>query len=142
MTTKTDCPTPRTAHSLSILAARGIDMRRDDELLRQLLVRIEDHDDWIFHHYVDSGSSDEHVTQYYHLQLLADAGLLEETGKHGGNFRMKSQGYDFLEAIRSEAGWGRVKSLAGKAATSGVEVLVQVAKEMVQQQIKAAMGLP
>lgn len=116
-------------------------MRRDDELLRELLVRIEDHDDWIYGHDLDHGSSQEDEAEYYHLQLLADAGLLEETGKHGGNFRMKSQGYDFLEAIRSEAGWGKVKSLAGKAATSGVEVLVQVAKEMVQQQIKAVFGM-
>lgn len=116
-------------------------MRRDDELLRGLLVRIEDHDDWIYEHQLDSGSSDAHVTEYYHLQLLADAGLLRETGKYGGDFRMTSQGHDFLAAIKNDTNWNKVKSVAGKTAISGVAAMVQVATELVQQQIKAAMGI-
>ena len=141
MTDRKACRGAGSGHSLDWLLDFGVDMRRDDERLRELLLRIEDHDDWIFEHYLTSGSSDEHAKDYYHLRLLADAGLLEETGRHGGNFRMTSQGYDFLDTIKNDTNWNRVKAFARNVAGGGVAAMVQVATEIVRKQIEGGLGL-
>src|SRR5690606_19796994 len=70
-------------------------MRRDDELLRKLMLDFEAQDDPLLVHAQTLGADEEDQKIYYHLRLLADAGFLQETGRTGGVFRMTNAGHDF-----------------------------------------------
>lgn len=42
--------------------------------------------------HIDDSATDQDLLKYYHLRLMADAGLVEETDKYGGVLRIKSWG--------------------------------------------------
>lgn len=65
-------------------------MKRDDDLIRELLIEIEAHDDAYFICTNDKGSGDEERLRHYHLVLLTDAGMLEQRGKFGSTFSAHS----------------------------------------------------
>ena len=79
-----------------------------------------------------------------HMELLNEAGLIET--KHiQTNFdlecravRLTWEGYEFLEAIRDDTRWGKVKEAMGKSGGWTFEVVKAVATEILTRQ---AMGL-
>lgn len=112
-------------------------MKRDDELLRVLLIRIEDDPVWKHMHVMTDESTDEELREYYHLQLLSDEGFLEESGIHGGCFRMTNGGQDFVRMIRDDTMWKRVKARADKAeAGVPLRVLFGIADLIVREDLR------
>jgi hypothetical protein len=89
-------------------------MKRDMELVREILRRVEDHQQAMGWVPLDiPGHSREEVS--YHVMLLAQAGLLEATdlvstaGFLYEAKRLTWAGHEFLDAIRNDTVWNKVK---------------------------------
>lgn len=95
-------------------------MRRDNDLIRKLMLDFEASDDPLLVHVPTLNADDEDEREYFHLKALVDAGFLEESGETGGIFRMTNAGHDFCEAIRDDTVWRKTK--AASAAVSGVSL--------------------
>lgn len=118
-------------------------MKRDWDLIRELLIEIEERcgpDDVVSAGAIElKGHSQE--TILYHLALLAEARLIDadDVGSHDGADwfvrRLTWEGHDFLDAARSDTTWGRAKSVAaekGSGLTFAVlkELLVRFARDV------------
>jgi len=100
-------------------------MKRDMELVRLILLKIEEHPHAMgFVPLEFEGVPDDVVS--YHVKLLADHGIIEATNAsslRGICWRAKRltwDGHDFIEAIREESNWSRAKKWvldAGKLVT-------------------------
>jgi hypothetical protein len=92
-------------------------VKRDDDLIRQLLFEFEADDDWLILMPGDTNdSSEEDRKKRYYMLLLADEGMLAFVQR--SSMRMTSQGHDMLDAIRSDTIWKRAKD--GAASVGGV----------------------
>lgn len=92
-------------------------MKRDDELIRQLLLDFEAAGDWlIFVPGMTLSASPEERKRRYHMMLLGDEGMLAPVAN--GTMRMTAKGHDMVEAIRSDTVWAKTKE--GARAVGGV----------------------
>jgi len=106
-------------------------MKRDMDLVRSILLKLEQKD--IGRSVTIDGFEDETVSR--HLELLEEAGLIKATIIPLDNRpslvlveRPTWQGYDFLDAIRSDQVWNRTKTLvAEKTGSTAFEVIKAVA---------------
>jgi hypothetical protein len=119
----------------------GAMVKRSDDMLRDLMLEIEDYEDAIYLHDALIGSTVEDRIKYFHLKLLVDAGYLEETGRHGGAFRMTNAGHDFVALIRSEGAWSAVKATAATIGGASVRMLGEIAYALAKEKLRA-LGLP
>lgn len=113
-------------------------MRRDEDYSRSLLQELEADHDWIVMSGIHLNSSDEDRTRYYHLRLLADAGFLEESGKHGGVFRITNAGHDFLEITRTPERWSAIKVAAKSVGMTTLRSMAAIGEKMGIDALKAA----
>lgn len=97
-------------------------MKRDMDLVREILLKVEDLPfDGGFHDIGVEGRSNEEVN--YHLMLLDEAGLIEAqdlttlTSTCWKPKRLTYTGHEFLDAARSHTVWTKAKALVLK--TSG-----------------------
>lgn len=139
---KTPCQLGDHADQLVMMLSWGLDMVRDDDLLRALLIEIEADPDPLFMFSIDHGSSDQDRIRYYHLRLLVDAGFLEETGRNGtsrigGVFRMTMQGHDFLILIRRDDNWGKVKAAGARLGGASVRMLGEIAYALAKAKLRS-----
>lgn len=95
-------------------------MKRDDDLIRELLFEAESSDDPLFGPF-----DDEDETGYAHAILLCDAGFFHEV--HSGIFRLTNQGHDYLAAIRDDGIWQKTKEAASTAGGVGLGVMKDIA---------------
>ncbi|MBT8457123.1 MAG: DUF2513 domain-containing protein [Rhodobacteraceae bacterium] len=99
-------------------------MKRDENLIRSLLLELEAANDFELDGGANSiGNHDE--ARHYHFMLMQDAGLVAHTNH--GFFRLTSQGHDFLDAIRDEGLWQQTKAVV---AESGGNVTVEILKQL------------
>ena len=82
-------------------------MKRDDDLMRDLLLEFEQQDDWLLLLPQTLDMSQAERERIGHVYLLCDAGLVSPYGKH--TYRITNDGHDFLEAIRDEGLWQKTK---------------------------------
>lgn len=127
--------------NLFVLLGAGEAMKRDDDLIRELMLKMEDHPDPIYLLSPHLGSPMVDRISYYHLRLLADEGMLEETGKTGGSWRMTMKGHDFVAVIRDESIWGRSKGALAGVGGFTISMLKDVATGYVRQKL-AELGIP
>lgn len=107
---KTICGNQIPDGTFALIMIEANEVKRDDDLLRKLLLEIEAQQDAVYVLALHLSSSPEERRAYYHLKLLADAGFLDETGSgSGGVFRITNAGHDFLASIRDETAWSKVK---------------------------------
>lgn len=109
-----------------LIAAEGKRMRRDNDLVRRLMLDFENSDDTLLVQLPELTPSQEGEKIYYHLQLLADAGFLEEQGRGGGVFRMTNAGHDFCAAIRDDTIWGKTKYASTQVAGVSLGVMKDI----------------
>lgn len=128
--------------SLLQLQLRGAEMKRDDELLRKLMLEIEADPEPLVLYDSSLNSGHEARLEYYHLRLLADDGFLEETGRHGGIFRITSAGHDFIGMMNDEGMWINMKKKAAAVVPRyGIRLLFEVGNSIARQKMRD-MGLP
>ena len=111
-------------------------MRRDDDLLREILFKLEDEDDYISIEFGASTDSSEYDRKVFgHLLLLADAGLVELSGKYRESARITNYGHDFIAAIRDDTHWNQTKRIAESAGAKTIGILFDVAIGLAKQRL-------
>ena len=117
-------------------------MKRDDELLRKLMLDMEADPEPVVIFEAMKSDEDEDRRAYYHLRLLCDGGFLEETGKHGGVFRITSAGHDFIGLMKDEGMWSSMKKKAATVVPQyGLRLLFEVGNALVREKLQK-MGVP
>ena len=125
-------------------------MKRDMELVREVLLRVEGLSGrpgtrWLCNSFdpgfeVEGWSGDD---VDHHLRLLADADCLL-TAKQAGDGVMLSglswKGCEFLDTVRSPEVWRRTKEAAGKVGGVSISILSEMAKVIAKAMIKDHLG--
>ena len=128
--------------SLRQVILLGIKVKRDDELVKQLLIEMEDSTEAVHFYGLSGPDFDEGERKYYHLRLMQDAGLVEESGRHGCNWRMTNAGHDFVGLIRDAGMWAKMKERAAQVVPSyGLKLLYEVGNALARQKLRD-LGLP
>jgi hypothetical protein len=122
-------------------------MRRDDDLIRKLMLDLEVANSRVFHtHEVPSYTQDQVA---YHLALILKGGLAEGSEPRypsdGSDptipvavfvSRLTPDGHDFIAEVRDDTVWAKVKERIAKVGGSvSLEMLKQVAGAVVKQMI-------
>jgi hypothetical protein len=90
-------------------------MKRDMELVREILLRVEEIPfDGAFHDIGVEGRSPKEIS--YRVMLLHEAGLIEamDLGVCWRPMRLTHSGHEFLDAARSETVWKNAKTAVVK----------------------------
>lgn len=126
-------------------------MKRDMDLLRQLLLKLEtcnEDDGQSIWHYKSNdmpidGYSWEQVL--YHYQLAVEAGLVDQGGQgvmNGFLFRRLTwAGHDFVDAVRDDDIWRKTRQGATAAGGFSVELLKDLAKGFIRKKISEHTGI-
>jgi len=120
-------------------------MRRDLDLIRKMLLAIEDSPSGWAPDFKIEGYSDAQIG--YHAHLMIDAGLARGSdvttmGGHGPEALLTSltwEGHEFAEAARDEKRW---KKAMGVVAEKGGNITLDVMKQLLVSLMKGALGLP
>ena len=114
-------------------------MKRDSDLLRELLLRYESDEESMFTSRISDGSDLTEKSERYHILLLADEGLVAAVGQ--STFRLTSQGHDFIEATRDGGIWNKTKSVVAETGGNAtIEVLKALAIGYLKLQIAQHTG--
>lgn len=136
-------------------------MRRDMELVRSLLLRIEDMAEAVEKAgdraalTFDVEGDREGLEAYtpsrvlYHLHLLQKAGFVEgqellSSGREVNQFALDGitwEGHEFLDDVRDPALWKKTKKGAKKAGAASAGLLWEFAKGYAKQEAKQRLGL-
>jgi hypothetical protein len=119
-------------------------MKRDMELLRQVLLTIEADPDFngdkaLFPFEALEGSGHSRQEIIYHLRLAEDGGLIIAEFHQGGDVAVRnltSEGHDFLDSVRDPEIWRRTKACAVKAGGFTVDILKELAKSLIKAAIQ------
>lgn len=120
-------------------------MRRNDDLIRKLMLDLEVANSRVFHSHQVDGYTQDQVA--YHLALMIKAGLAEGAEPRYRNdgsdstipaavfvSRLTPAGHDFISEIRDDTVWAKVKERTVKVGGSvSLEVLKQIAGAVVKQ---------
>lgn len=120
-------------------------MKRDMELIRKLLLVIEDHPEAYAPDSIEVPDYQEDIVNY-HLRLLLDAGLIEgrETMIMGQQYpkasmyRLTWAGHDFLDTAREDTRWKRAMTVV---ADKGGTIAFDILKALLTSLAKTAVGL-
>ena len=99
-------------------------MRRDWDVIRKILLQIEElpRGDALVSNEINDVNND---VAAYHMEILIAAGLIEGVSSHPADapraqaMAITWEGHEFLDKIRQDTNWSRVKEVAG---TKGVEL--------------------
>lgn len=116
-------------------------MKRDDDFIRSLLLKMEESEDSDYVAALTLDSSPEEEREYFHLQLLSDAGYVLETGRNGGVFRLTNQGCDYLNTIRDSEIWNKTKTVAKGVGGGTFDIIKDIATALIKAELKARLGL-
>jgi len=118
-------------------------MKRDMELVRTILLEIEDHQNPMTQITLRCpGYSPEQIS--YHVKILEQAGLIEAKETTGFQFMgwiplsLTWEGHEFLEATRNEGVWQKLKA---QLKDKGVSVPFSVIQELAVKIVAEYMGL-
>ncbi len=115
-------------------------MKRDDDLIRQLLMEFEAASHWELEFVSTMGMPENDEKALYHVLLLEDQGLV--VSKHEGVYRLTSQGHDFLQAIRNDGIWARTKAaVAEEGGNATLAILRDLATGFLKKQISDKTGV-
>ncbi len=121
-------------------------MKRDMDLVRRILLKIEEHEHGLPPRDLNiDGYSAEQIG--YHVYLMGQGGLLKvANGTHFGSaspeaipLGMLWAGHDFLDAAREQSTWDKAKA---KIADAGASVTFELLKAVLVEISKKALGLP
>ena len=115
-------------------------MNRDNDLLREMLFKFEAQEDWIILMPMTPGMGEEERRQAGHIDLLCDAGLVAPVNE--GTYRLTNDGHDYLEAIRDEGVWSKVKeTVKATGGNATLEIVKQIAIGYLKKKISDHTGI-
>ena len=117
-------------------------MRRDDDYLREIMLKLEASDNWLHQYRLIEKFPGQftNAREFYHMRCLIDAGMLEVQGA-GQLVRMTNSGHDFCAAIRADDRWSDVKAVAAKAGDGSVRFFLKAAEAIAMQKLRDWTGL-
>lgn len=115
-------------------------MKRDDDLIRDLLFEAEDSDEPYLLAVMSMNPSEADLKRHMHAVWLSDAGFFQQV--NDGVFRITNQGHDYLAAIRDDGVWKKTKEAASTAGGVGLGVMKDIAVAYVKQELSTRLGLP
>jgi len=115
-------------------------MKRDDDLIRELLFEAEASDQPYLLAVLVMNPSDTDLKRHMHAVWLSDAGFFQEVNK--GVFRITNQGHDYLAAIRDEGVWQKTKAAASTAGGVSLGIMKDIAVAYVRQELSTRLGIP
>jgi predicted transcriptional regulator len=115
-------------------------VKRDQELLRQLLFEYEAQDDWLIIATSTLSMTSEARIRMGHLKILCDAGFVTPVGRD--TYRLTNAGHDYLDAVRDEGIWKRTSDAVAQTGGSvTLEVLKALAVGFTKKQISERTGI-
>jgi hypothetical protein len=129
----------------------GKTMKRDMDLIRSVLLGIEDHPklngteimqyDENKDNLGISGYSENQVV--YHIDMLIEAGLVKGEKVYGGPLieKLTWSGHEFVDAVRDPDIWRQTKEGAKKASGFSLELLRDLAKGLIKKKIEEHTGI-
>ena len=124
-------------------------MRLDVECVRNVLFTVEEHTNGIDKFNLSAANYRNYhllkdydfIKVYYHIKQLVNGGFISEAAiletDHVLIIDLTWEGHQFIENIRSDNIWNKVKQAAKSAGSYAVSILVQTAAQAV---LHAAMG--
>lgn len=123
-------------------------MKREMDLIRDLLLRIEADDSFNGSGYGRVTLEESIYSQaqiLYHMKLLADSDYIDVVHwlAHGEPFirGLTSAGHDFLDAVRDPEVWAKTKTGAAAAGGFTLELVRDLAKGFLRKQIEEYTGV-
>lgn len=113
-------------------------LTRDNDYIRDLLLEFERSDEWfmVVALLVDATAQEE--KKFAYCELLVEAGYLKCYENHA--YRMTSKGHDFVQAIRSDEDWAKIKNFAASIGGGTLEILNDIAIGLLKQKIPETIG--
>lgn len=119
-------------------------MKRNPDLIREILFKIEEHQDTeceLTDKDLTKTASEEEVL--YHVELLIEAGLIKAemandiTGREVACIdRLTWEGHNFVEAARNNTNWQKAKTIMAKTGGFVLELTKPLLLELLKQQIQ------
>ena len=123
-------------------------MKRDMDLIRQLMLKIEELPESDSDVVADAVSAAERRRDVdYQLRLLTDAGFVRGIaahsmdGDHWLDLNLTWEGHELLDTIRDPAVWRKTKDGLTKVGGMGLEMMAGVAKAYAKELIKEKLGI-
>lgn len=124
-------------------------MKRDMDLIRDLLLKIEDSSNPISSNILCKDADEEEKDRIInHLRLMFDQGLFTAivTTLVAGRWRCQEikltwEGHEFVDTLRDPTVWDKSKGIASKAGGAGFKVLIEIGKAVVKGELQK-LGLP
>jgi hypothetical protein len=124
-------------------------MKRDWDLLRELLLKIEAAKQPSFEELMGSGNSNSELdSAAYQMRMLIDDAMYVrgvDANYMGGhnwlNLELTWQRHEFLDNVRDPEIWSKTKAGAKKAGNLSVDVLGALAKGFIKEKIKKHTGV-
>ena len=122
-------------------------MKRDMDLIRELLLFSEAHCDGISSHAVSINNfklAADHRQLGAHIKLLEEQGLLTDghaTFDSYGLGNLTWHGHEYLDAIRDPEIWRETKDVAKSAGGWGIEIFKEIAVGLIKSKVKSYTGL-
>ena len=114
-------------------------MKRDDDLIRDLLFEAEASKQPYLLAVMTLSPLDAELKRHMHATWLCDAGFFQEVNK--GVFRITNQGHDYLAAIRDDGIWKKTKDAAATAGGVGLGIMKDIAVGYVKQELSTRLGI-
>lgn len=129
---------------MQIYQVKEVEMERNMDLIRDLLVNIADDPKFDGCSWISPGQpSDLGISAHsmeevsYHLVLLIEAGFIK--GKEGMDVpvicKLTWQGHEFLDNIRDQGIWAKTKQRLSGLSGVGLSVIAQVAEAEIKKRI-------
>jgi len=119
-------------------------MKRDMDLIRKILLTIEEHDDSIQMNAFSHLQCNVY-TLYYHIKLLHEAGFIEGEDASSSKWygfvihSITWEGHEFLDAAREDTRWQQAKEIAGKAGMGTLEAMKSILIQLGAETLKRTM---
>jgi len=120
-------------------------MRRNMDLVRKILMRIEDsRSGWAEQPFGIEGFTREEVA--YHAQIMMEDGLIEgvdvttmhSTGREVLPRALTWKGHEFLDLARDQSRWNQAKAIVGKIGSAPISVWMKVLNDLVLKELGVA----
>jgi len=126
-------------------------VKRDMDLIRALLLRIEEHDIVVYISDLKGAPSlqdFEDDVLIYHLDLMEEAGLINGKRTSGLSTvgpwivqRLTWEGHEFLDTVRDPDIWKKTKNGASKAGSWSIGILKDIGTAYAKQKAQELLGI-
>lgn len=125
-------------------------MKRDMDLVRNLLLTIESHQNLTGNQLIQYGDQEDlGITDYsrdqviYHIRMLIDESMIQGEMVYGGPIisKLTWQGHDFLDSIRDPEIWQKTKDGVKNAGGFSMDLLGDLAKGLIKKKIEEHTGI-